>query len=312
MTECVNRFPVPGEAPPTLLTFLLGAASAMAPAGAAQGQAIPPPAVASADGAVLFPLTAPFLFAYGTWDKRASVEAGVVVLRGAGLTPNGRRGRECESGARSAGARRRESGVACAGRRGQYAEDAETSARRCERAYCHVPLCAVARRRAERGVRASASRRGSVVAHPNEVERQGTARPGTGDAVAVNGRLGRRRRGRCARHGILAVAPVGNAALPRLRRERSRQRRRRSKERRLKPTARRRGRSMLCRLAQSPVAQAIYAAAPDVLALEIHSGTITPSRLLPYVPQAGRHDKKRQWGDVLGARRAGRGLPDRS
>ena len=37
----------------------------------------------------LFPFDKPFLFAYGSWDKRAVIDGGKVILRGAGLTPQG-------------------------------------------------------------------------------------------------------------------------------------------------------------------------------------------------------------------------------
>lgn len=43
--------------------------------------------------------------------------------------------------------------------------------------------------------------------------------------------------------------------------------------------------------ALSPVVQAVYAAGPDLLALVIHSGTITPSHLSPYAPQPGDTSK---------------------
>ena len=38
---------------------------------------------------VLAPLDAPFLFTYGTWEKRARIENGKIVLRGEGITPRG-------------------------------------------------------------------------------------------------------------------------------------------------------------------------------------------------------------------------------
>ena len=42
-----------------------------------------------AKNVVLFPFDKPFLFAYGTWEKRAVIEGGKVILRGEGLTPQG-------------------------------------------------------------------------------------------------------------------------------------------------------------------------------------------------------------------------------
>ena len=51
--------------------------------------------------------------------------------------------------------------------------------------------------------------------------------------------------------------------------------------------------------ALSPVVEAVYAAAPDVLALQIHSGTITPAHLSAYVPQPADIQKKGDSGTLL-------------
>ncbi len=44
--------------------------------------------------------------------------------------------------------------------------------------------------------------------------------------------------------------------------------------------------------ALSPVVEAVYAAAPDVLALQVHTGKITPAHLSAYVPRPGDVQKK--------------------
>ncbi|MBV9852844.1 MAG: glycoside hydrolase family 9 protein [Armatimonadetes bacterium] len=53
------------------------------------------------------------------------------------------------------------------------------------------------------------------------------------------------------------------------------------------------------RTALSPVVQAVYAAGPDVLALQIHTGRVTPSRLIPYAPRPGESRKAADGATVL-------------
>ena len=49
----------------------------------------------------------------------------------------------------------------------------------------------------------------------------------------------------------------------------------------------------------SPVIRAVYAAAPDVLAIQIHSGTITPSHLSAYAARPGDAAKVRDGATFL-------------
>ena len=105
-----------------LLTTALLALCFLPPAGVgcrAQAPAAP---------AVIVPMDQPFLFAYGTWDKKAQIDNGVASLDADGMTPQGGAGVNLSPTLDLTAHADDSPGPARPGRPSQYAEDAETDA----------------------------------------------------------------------------------------------------------------------------------------------------------------------------------------
>lgn len=222
----------------------------------------------------------PFLFTYGTWDKKARIENGVVFLDAQGLTPKGGAGvnvappLDLHSNADDSPALRVRVGLRntlktlklmlsdTAGHAGTWEfalPDKSTS-----------------------GAVTLTPRDGASFALPNSAEK---GAPDLGKIMQwqMLGDWGGDGPVDVRVEAVLTVAP--DAALIKARQARTQRegdaRAQAQKDREAarakygKPTA------------LSPVVQAVYAAAPDVLAIQIHTGKISPMHLDPYTVQPG-------------------------
>ena len=222
----------------------------------------------------------PFLFAYGTWDKRAHVEGGVARLDADGLTPKGGAGVNLNPSL-----------------------DLRAHAADCPALRLRVGtrntlkslklMLTDAQNRAGTWVFALPAPTGpnSVIVTPTDgapfshptVADKGAPDLGKIIQWQMMGDWGGDGPVDVTVEAILAVAP--DAAITQARAARAQQEAAALEQAREDREAARAKYGTPTAL--SPVIQAVYAAAPDVLALQIHTGRITPSRLVPYRPQPG-------------------------
>jgi hypothetical protein len=243
------------------LTMLLSTASALA--------------TEPADLSVIVRFDRPFLFAYGTWEKRVRAENSVAFLDADGMTPKGGAGvnqnldltahsQDCPGLRIKVGRRNTLKTLRLllndtAGRSGTW--------------NFTLPVPG-----ADTVVVISAG--GASFDAPNEPGKTGPPGPGKIMQWQFMGDWGGDGAIDIQVEAILAVPP--NDSIRGLRAERTR----RAEEARVQAERDRQAarRQYGKRTADSPEIQAVYAAAPDIIALQIHSGKLTPCRLTDYKP----------------------------
>jgi endoglucanase len=236
------------------------------------------------EGRVIVRPDRPFLFAYGTWEGRARTEGGVVLLDAEGLTPKGGAGvaQDLDLSAYA---------DACPGLRVRVGPRNTLKTLRLllgdaagRTGTWPFPLPgaqdeAVVLRPVD----------GAAFGSPNEPGKTGPPDLATVTQWQLIGDWGGDGAVDVRVEAILAVPPddaIRQARADRVRRdEEARAQAARDREADRARTAQ--------RTPDSPQIEAVYAAAPDVLALQIHTGKITPCTLTDYTPQPGdvRDDK---------------------
>ena len=234
----------------------------------------------TATSGVIIKLDQPFLFTYGTWDKKARIEHGVVALDADGLTPKGgggvnlspslnlRRnddnspGLNIQVGPRNTMKTLKLMLTDTSGQSGtwQFALPAPSGT-----------LVLIT------------PQDGASFSHPNEIGKTGSPDLSKIIQWQMMGDWSSDGPTDLRVEAILAVAPdaalrTARAALARKDAEAAAQAKKDREDARAKYAQ---------TTASSPVVEAVYAAAPDVLALRIHSGKITQSHLSVYAKQTG-------------------------
>ena len=254
-------------------------------------------AQAPAAPAALVKMDQPFLFAYGTWDKKARIADGMASLDADGMTPQGGAGvnlsppldltvhaddspgLRVQVGTRNTLKTLKLMLSDVAGHQGtwQFALPAAPTA----------------------GFVVLTPADGAPFSHPNDVGKTGALDLSKIMQWQMMGDWGGAGPMDVKVNAILAVAP--DAGLTK-QREALVQRDAEARAQALKD--RQAAREKYGKItADSPVIQAVYAAGPDVLALQIHSGRITPSHLSDYAPQPG--DTTRADGGATVLKRGG-------
>lgn len=265
------RFRAPASRTAALL-FLLNAAGAGCAAQLSQSDG-------RRAATVIVSMEKPFLFAYGTWDKRAVIENGVARLDAEGLTPKGGGGVNLSL---DLGARRDDTPAVRVqvGPRNTLKTLrlmlVDTNGRS---ATWRFPLPAGP----TAGFTVVTALDGASFARPNE--------PGETGAPDLAGIVQFQLTGDYSSDGavdlrvsaVLAATP--NAAILQQRQTLTKnEEEARIQARKDRMAAREKYGK---RTADSPEIQAVYAAAPDILAIQIHTGQLTPCKLTDYAPQPG-------------------------
>ncbi len=239
------------------------------------------PAQTPAAPVVIVKMDQPFLFTYGTWDKRAKIENGVAALDADGMTPQGGAGVNLNPSLDltvrvddSPGLR-----VQIGPRNTLKMLKLMLSDTGGHQGTWDSALPAVS----APGFVILTPADGAPFSYPNDIGKTGPPDLGKIMQWQLLGDWGGAGPTDVKVSAILAVAP--DAALQ-TQREALTQRDADARAQAVKD--RQAARAKYGKITpQSPIIETVYAAAPDVLALQIHTGKITPSHLSAYTPQPG-------------------------
>ncbi|MDQ2730588.1 MAG: glycoside hydrolase family 9 protein, partial [Armatimonadota bacterium] len=274
----------------SVLLILLLTAAFMQLSSPVQAAPIPEPAAKAGSAITVAPMDHPFLFSYGTWDKLARIEGGTAYLDAAGLTPKGGGGVNVNMDLHahsddSPGLRLRVGPrntlkvlklmlVDTAGHSGQW--------------NFSLPVASAA------DVVVITPQDGAPFNQPNHIEK---GAPDLGKVMQwqLMGNWGGDGPVDVRVEAILAV-PANEA----IRKERLTLAAAETAARMQSQKNREDLRLKYMKLsALSPIVETVYAAAPDVLAVQINTGRVIPSRLEPYTTQAGDTPKTANGSTVL-------------
>ena len=242
-------------------------------------------AVGQENAAVLAPLDAPFLFTYGTWEKRARIENGKIVLRGEGITPRG-------GGGCNAALDLSASGGDCPALRVKVANGSKMRVIRLvlRDADGHSGAWEFTLPAPGGGLSVVTPKEGASLKQPNALDKPG-------QNVDLKHIMQWQLSGDWSSDlpidieisGLLILKPDAAALAARqekTRREAAEQEQQRQEQAALKA-------KYLPGQPGSPAVVETYLVAPDILALTMDAGHVVPGKLGPYVPQAGdeKHPK---------------------
>lgn len=249
---------------------------------------------ATAPPSVISDLSAPFLFAYGTWEKRVRIENGHALISGAGVTPRGGAGANVNLDLSEAaqytpvlrvqvGPKNKMAGLRLLLR--------DTDGR--------IGTWEFVLPKTSAGVVLLTPKDGAALDNPNTTEKNGKPDLKRIMQWQLSGDWGSDEAADVEVHAIAVALPDSAVKEARAVAEKKATEERENAKREAEALHARFGK----RTALSPVVERVFVAAPDLLALDIRSGSITKSNLTPYTPQPG--DTRKTDGDVVKLVRGG-------